>query len=70
MAIYFNYPADKANALCNLIDEQPTAYDVDKVVERLEDRSALWSPVGWRNSYEILALDVAIKTVKGGGANG
>ncbi len=36
MAIANNYPADKANKMCELIDCQPTAYDVDKVVEQLE----------------------------------
>ncbi len=36
MAIVNNYPADKANKMCELIDCQPTAYDVDKVVERLK----------------------------------
>ncbi len=37
MAISNNYPANKANALCELIDAQPTAYDPDKVVEQLEE---------------------------------
>lgn len=37
MAIVNNYPADKANKMCELIDGQPTAYEVDKVVERLEN---------------------------------
>lgn len=37
MAISNNYPANKANAWCELIDEQPTAYDMDKVVEQLEN---------------------------------
>ncbi len=37
MAIVNNYPADKANKMCELIDCQLTAYDVDKVVERLEE---------------------------------
>lgn len=37
MAISNNYPANKANALCELIDAQPTAYDVDKVVAQLEE---------------------------------
>ena len=37
MAISNNYPANKANAWCELIDAQPTAYDPDKVVEQLED---------------------------------
>lgn len=35
MTILNNYPANKANALCELIDAQPTAYDPDKVVEQL-----------------------------------
>lgn len=37
MAITNNYPANKANAWCELIDAQPTAYDPDKVLEQLED---------------------------------
>lgn len=35
MAIVNNYPADKVNKMCKLIDCQPTVYDVDKAVERL-----------------------------------
>lgn len=41
MAILNNYPPDKANALCKLVDSQPTAYDVDKVVEELEEELKL-----------------------------
>lgn len=37
MAVTNNYPANKANAWCELIDAQPTAYDVDKVMEQLEE---------------------------------
>lgn len=37
MAIANGYPADKANKMCELIDCQPTAYDVDKVVEQMEE---------------------------------
>lgn len=37
MAIANNYLADKANKMCELIDCQPTAYDVDKVGDKLED---------------------------------
>lgn len=36
MAIINNFPTDKANAMCELIDSQHTAYDADKVVEQLE----------------------------------
>lgn len=50
-----------------IIDEQPTAFDVDKVVEQLENRSALARPVGWSKAYEIIMLKDAIEIVKGGG---
>ena len=42
MAIVSDYPPRKANALCELIDKQPTAYDVDKVVKKLEERKSLY----------------------------
>lgn len=46
---------------------QPTAYDPDKVVEQLEDRSTLSRPVGWTKSYEIITLKDAVEIVEGGG---
>ena len=49
------------------VDEQPTAFDLDKVMEQLEDRSALARPVGWSKAYEIIVLKDAIEIVKGGG---
>lgn len=49
------------------VDEQPTAFDLDKVTEQLEDRSALARPVGWSKAYEIIMLKDAIEIVKGGG---
>ena len=52
------------------IDAQPTAYDPDKVVTQLEDRSSLARPVGWAKSYEIITLADAIQIVKGGGVDG
>lgn len=51
------------------IDAQPTAYDPDKVVTQLEDRSSLARPVGWAKSYEIITLADAIEIVKGGGVD-
>ena len=36
MTILNNYPPSKANALCELIDRQPIAYDPDKVIEKLQ----------------------------------
>ena len=56
--------------LAKVIDTQPTAYDVDKVAEQMEDRSTLSRPVRWSKSYEILTLDAAIEIVKGGRLNG
>ena len=49
------------------VDEQPTAFDLDKVMEQLEDRSALARPVGWSKAYEIIMLKDAIEIVKDGG---
>lgn len=68
MAISNNYPANKANAWCELIDAQPTAYDPDKVVEQLENERKFWD-----NAYDsnlgkekARSYEHAIKIVKGG----
>lgn len=53
----------------NLINCQPTAYDQEKVVKQLEERSSLARPVGWSKSYEIITLENAIEIVKGGGVD-
>ena len=50
--------------------DYPTAYDPDKVVEQLEDRSTLSRPVGRTKSYEIITLKDAVEIVKGGGVDG
>ena len=50
-----------------IIDNQQTAFDADKVMEQLEDRSTLARPVGWSKAYEIIMLKDAIEIVKGGG---
>ena len=54
------------------IDEQPTAYDVDKVVEQLEECKTKKYVSGITNTpYEFgacHAMDDAIKIVKGGGS--
>ena len=53
--------------LAEVIDNQPTAYDVDKVVEQLTKRSVLARPIAWPTSHEILTLKDAIEIVKEGG---
>lgn len=49
------------------VNKQPTAYDVDKIVEQLGNRSVLARPVGWSKAYEIIMLKDAIEIVKEGG---
>ena len=61
---------DSCQCKCDDIDcvnKQPTAYDVDKVVEQLGNRSVLARPVGWSKAYEIIMLKDAIEIVKEGG---
>ena len=60
---------DDYDAVRKVINNMPTAYDPDKVVKQLENRSTLSRPVGWTKSYEIVTLDDAIEIVKGGGVD-
>ena len=81
MAISNNYPANKANAWCELIDAQPTAYDPDKVVEQLEEAEHnARTMIGFEKAYgsvddrikaeaEERALKHAIEIVEGGGVD-
>lgn len=58
------------------IIEEPTAYDVDKVIEGLKNRAFFPDILvdedgSWDdNDYEMVYLDEAIRIVKGGGLNG
>ena len=82
MAIVNGYSAQKVNKMCELIDEQPTAYDVDKVVEQLEEEKktstsakteAIIGMCGaTANHYcgEEYAYEKAIEIVKAGGIDG
>lgn len=72
MAIVTGYSARKANKMCELIDKQPTVYDVDKVVERLETEDSKIE-IQYENNYEKGLLDgigKAIEIVKEGGTDG
>lgn len=64
----------------NLINKQSTAYDVDKVVERLEENGHKMSEAksntpygkstpGCHNYYKAISVKRAIKIVKGGGVD-
>lgn len=72
MAISNNYPANKANALCELIDAQPTAYDPDKVVEKLKKDSytETQNDMDPFDPSEVVNLESAIEIVEGGGVDG
>ena len=79
MAISNNYPANKANALCELIDAQPTAYDQGKVVEQLEKLKSLVSVNRVLDDIVndkpkelgmLIAYEKAIEIVEGGGVDG
>jgi hypothetical protein len=72
MVISMHYPANKANAWCELIDAQPTAYDVDSVVEQLEkEKNPLYREDGsLMGERTVIRIDKAIEIVKGGGVDG
>lgn len=59
--------------LASVIDAQPTAYDVDKVVEQLEDYGNEEMCYYKNTPYEKCieeCINKAIEIVKGGGADG
>lgn len=59
---------EKANDLCNLIDKQPTAYDLDKVVGQLMVTKGNGCPPGYKckddESCEECMIRYAIDVVK------
>lgn len=62
------------NAVLYLLEEYPTAYDVDKVVEQLEDRKSLMLETLKISEADIdrgriYGMDKAIEIVKGGGVD-
>ena len=63
---------DMFYALAQKIDQQPTAYDTDKVLEQLENERKFWE-----NAYDsnlgkekARSYEHAIEIVKGGGIDG
>jgi hypothetical protein len=60
------YPCVLQTALVGIVDTQPTAYDVDKVLEQMEDATAIGADcVG--NAFECIPKYMAIEIVKAGG---
>ena len=60
------------NAVLYLLEEYPTSYDVDKVVEQLENERKFWENAYNRNlgKEKARSYEHAIEIVKGGGADG
>ena len=66
------FAQDTRNAAQMLIDNQPTAFDLDKVVEQLETRKAKAAALQKKYTSEYFegetdAFEFAIKIVKEGG---
>lgn len=62
------------NVVLHLLEEYPTAYDVDKVVEQLKSESARWQDSGDAYNDEkekgvAIGFRKAIEIVKGGGVD-
>ena len=55
--------------LIKVIRNQPTAYDVDKVVEQLESLSNAEADYYYASSNDVIDRDDAIEIVKGGGVD-
>ena len=51
-----------------IINDEPTAYNVDKVVEQLESLSNAEADYYYASSNDVIDRDDAIEIVKGGGA--
>ncbi len=55
--------------LCKIIDIQPTAYEVDKVLEQLKEASYERFGNDGMGGELVVNLDDAIEIIKGGGEN-
>lgn len=60
------------NAVLYLLEEYPTAYDADKVVEQLENERKFWENAYNRNlgKEKARSYEHAIEIVEGGGVDG
>lgn len=62
-----HYNKSQTKAILDFVDAQPTAYDVDKVVEQLEETKAYML---YENmNADVKWIDKAIEIVKAGGKN-
>lgn len=59
--------SDMDFAIGAVIDNQPTAFDVEKVTDEILRASCIARPMGWDRKREIIETHTAIEIVKGGG---
>lgn len=77
MTIANNYPVNKASALCDLIDAQPTAYNLDNVIAQMKEQADKANDKIlevsclqlYYDGYED-GMQTAVEIVKGGGVDG
>ena len=55
--------------IANMIEDAPTAYDVDKVVEQLEELKTINVDISFGTIIRTLRKDVVLEIVKGGGVD-
>ena len=58
---------DAKDTILRIINEQPTAYSVDRVVAELEEVKTINVDVGYGTIYKTIRKDIAIEIVKQGG---
>ena len=58
---------DEYERFCKIIDAEPTAYDVNKVVAELEKAKAVNVDIGFGTVIDTLRKDVVLEIVKQGG---
>nr|DAW41286.1 MAG TPA: hypothetical protein [Caudoviricetes sp.] len=61
------YPCVLQTALVGIVDTQPTAYDVDKVLEQLKEASYERFGNDGMGGELVVNLDDVIEIIKGGG---
>ena len=62
-----NMPTGSARGVFRaFIDEQPTAYDIDKVIEKLEEKSITFETDFTVNEHRWILTNDAIEIVKAG----
>ena len=55
--------------IADMIEDAPTAYDVDKVVEQLEELKTINVDISFGTIIRTLRKDVVLEIVKGGGVD-